>query len=260
MSCWVRDWGENIKENYTFCLTIHKQYNARHKLVFIWIYIYVCRKIYELILLYYQREIRQNVYPQQNRIRSIFCPYSLPIDSDSVFVSAHYSLQFWIRKNMITNTISLLSVRIRSVFTPSWEWGGERRGECDFVYKGRHGLCVWGLKFVVWTLVHVQKIILGCGCLRADCPACFPTTTTVICLLTPRKNSKCCKYFSFAALKHGVVFANRPQRVYCVVVVQIVRSEGVAWGATLLGRIKERGDEMKKYTWWTVERNKDCVD
>jgi hypothetical protein len=65
---------------------------------FIWIYIYVCRKIYELILLYYQWEIRQNVYPQSNRICSIFGPYSLPIDSDSVFVSAHYPLRFRIRK------------------------------------------------------------------------------------------------------------------------------------------------------------------
>jgi hypothetical protein len=86
---------------------------------FIWIYIYVCRKIYKWILLYYQREIRQNVYPQPNRIRSIFGPYSFPIDSDSVFVSAHYPLWFRIRKNMVTNTVSLLSVRIRSVFTPT---------------------------------------------------------------------------------------------------------------------------------------------
>jgi hypothetical protein len=51
-----------------------------------------------LILLSYEREIRQNVYPQPNRIRSIFSPYSLPIDSDSVFVSAHYPLRFRIRK------------------------------------------------------------------------------------------------------------------------------------------------------------------
>jgi hypothetical protein len=65
---------------------------------FIWIYIYVCRKIYELILLYYQQEIRQYVYPQPNRIRSIFDPYSLPIDSGSVFVSANYPLRFWIQK------------------------------------------------------------------------------------------------------------------------------------------------------------------
>jgi hypothetical protein len=65
---------------------------------FIWIYIYVCRKIYELILFYYPQEIRQNVYPQPNRIRSIFGPYSLPIDYDSIFVSVHYPLRFWIWK------------------------------------------------------------------------------------------------------------------------------------------------------------------
>jgi hypothetical protein len=47
-------------------------------------------KIYKLILLYYQWEIRQNVYFQPNHIRPIFGPYSLPIDSDSVFVSSHY--------------------------------------------------------------------------------------------------------------------------------------------------------------------------
>jgi hypothetical protein len=85
---------------------------------FIWIYIFVFREIYKLILLYYQREIRQNIYPQPNRIRSIFGPYSLPIDSDSVFVSAYYPLRFRIRKNMVTNSVSLLSVHIRSVFTP----------------------------------------------------------------------------------------------------------------------------------------------
>jgi hypothetical protein len=65
---------------------------------FIWIYIYVCRKIYKLILLYYQQEIRQNVYPQPNHIRSIFGPYLLPIDSDSVFISAHYPLRFRIQR------------------------------------------------------------------------------------------------------------------------------------------------------------------
>jgi hypothetical protein len=86
---------------------------------FIWIYIYLCRKIYELILFYYQQEIWQNVYPQPNHIRSIFSPYSLLIDSDSVFVSIHYPRRFRIRKNMVTNTVSLLSIRIRSVFTPS---------------------------------------------------------------------------------------------------------------------------------------------
>jgi hypothetical protein len=51
-----------------------------------------------LILLSYEQEIRQNVYLQPNHIRSIFGPYSLPIDSDSVFVSAHYPLRFRIRK------------------------------------------------------------------------------------------------------------------------------------------------------------------
>jgi hypothetical protein len=86
---------------------------------FIWIYIYIRRKIYKLILLYYQWEIQQNVYPEPNHIRSIFGPYSLPIDSDSVFVSAHYALRFQIQKNMVTNTVSLLSVGIRSVFTPT---------------------------------------------------------------------------------------------------------------------------------------------
>jgi hypothetical protein len=40
----------------------------------------------------------QIVYPHPNHIRSIFGPYSLPIDSDSVFVSAHYPLWFRIRK------------------------------------------------------------------------------------------------------------------------------------------------------------------
>jgi hypothetical protein len=89
---------------------------------FIWIYIYVCRKIYKLILLYYQRDIRQNVYLQPNCIRSIFGPYLFPIDSDSIFVSAHYPLWFWIWKNMVTNTVSLLSVHICFVFTPSIMW------------------------------------------------------------------------------------------------------------------------------------------
>jgi hypothetical protein len=84
---------------------------------FILTYIYVCRKIYKLILLYYKWEIRQNVYSQPNRIRTIFGPFSLPIDSDSVFVSAHYPLWFPVQK-MVTSTVSLLSVYIRSVFTP----------------------------------------------------------------------------------------------------------------------------------------------
>jgi hypothetical protein len=61
--------------------------------------IYLCsRKNYKLILLYYEQEIRQNVYPQPNLIRSTFDPYSLPIVSDSIFVSAHYPLRFRIQK------------------------------------------------------------------------------------------------------------------------------------------------------------------
>jgi hypothetical protein len=66
---------------------------------FTWIYIYVCQKIYKLILLYCQLEIWQNVYPQSNHIFFIFGPYSLLIDSDSAFVSAHYPLWFQIQKN-----------------------------------------------------------------------------------------------------------------------------------------------------------------
>jgi hypothetical protein len=43
MPCWVRDWGEKIKESYIFCLMVHKQHHARHKLV-LYEYIYVYRK------------------------------------------------------------------------------------------------------------------------------------------------------------------------------------------------------------------------
>jgi hypothetical protein len=50
------------------------------------------------MLLYYEREIRQNVYPQPNLIRSVFGPYSLQIESNSIFVSEHYPLRFRIRE------------------------------------------------------------------------------------------------------------------------------------------------------------------
>jgi hypothetical protein len=49
------------------------------------------------MLFYYQREIRQNVYPQPNLIHPVFGPYSLPIDSDFVFLFAHYPLRFRFR-------------------------------------------------------------------------------------------------------------------------------------------------------------------
>jgi hypothetical protein len=77
---------------------------------FIWIYNHLCRKFYKLILIYYQREIRQNVYPQPNLIRPVFGPYSLAIDSDSVFVSAHYPLWFWIR-NKYGNKYGFIIIR-----------------------------------------------------------------------------------------------------------------------------------------------------
>jgi hypothetical protein len=66
--------------------------------------------MYKLIILCYQREIRQNVYPQPNYIRSIFGLYSLPIDSDSVFVSAHYPLRFRIR-NKYGNEYGFTTIR-----------------------------------------------------------------------------------------------------------------------------------------------------
>jgi hypothetical protein len=98
MSSWVCDWGEKINTELYILSYGTQTPPCKAQASFIWIYIYIYRKIYKL-LLYYQQEIRQNVYLQPNRIRSIFDPYSLPIDSDSVFVSAHYPLQFRIRKN-----------------------------------------------------------------------------------------------------------------------------------------------------------------
>jgi hypothetical protein len=88
---------------------------------FIWIYIYVCRKNYKIILIYCQREIWQNVYPQPNRIPFIFGSYSLSIDS--IPYSYPHTIRFDSKseKNMVTNTVSLLSIHIRSVFTPIHE-------------------------------------------------------------------------------------------------------------------------------------------
>jgi hypothetical protein len=77
---------------------VHKHNHTRHKLVLYEYIITYVEIFYKLMLLYYQREIRQNVYSQPNLIRPVFGPYSLPIDSDSVFISAHYPLRFRIRK------------------------------------------------------------------------------------------------------------------------------------------------------------------
>jgi hypothetical protein len=102
--------------------------------IFIWIYNHLCRKFYKLMLLYYQWEIRQNIYPQPNLIRSVsvrICYRWTPIS---------YSYPHTIRsdseseKNIVMNMVSLLSVRIRSVFTPRTRvtkeciWGGGMRG------------------------------------------------------------------------------------------------------------------------------------
>jgi hypothetical protein len=125
LSTWLR-W-KVIRELYIFSDGTQTPPHKAHA-YFIWIYNHVCRKFYKLILLYYQWEIPQNVYPQPNLIRPVFGPYSLPVDSDSVFVSAHYPLRFRIRKNVVTNTVSLLSVRIRSVFTPSYHHEGNEEG------------------------------------------------------------------------------------------------------------------------------------
>jgi hypothetical protein len=89
-----------------------------HKLV-LYKYIITYGKIYKLMLLYYQRKIRKNIYPQPNLIRPVFGLYSLPIDFDVVFISTNYPVRFGIRKNMVMNVVSLLSICIRSGFTPS---------------------------------------------------------------------------------------------------------------------------------------------
>jgi hypothetical protein len=44
MSYLVRDWGEEIKESYTFCLMVHKYHHARHTLV-----------LYEYIFMYVEK-------------------------------------------------------------------------------------------------------------------------------------------------------------------------------------------------------------
>jgi hypothetical protein len=44
VSCWVSDWGEKIKESYTFCFIVHKHHHARHKLV-----------LYEYIFMYVEK-------------------------------------------------------------------------------------------------------------------------------------------------------------------------------------------------------------
>jgi hypothetical protein len=70
-----------------------------------------------LILLYYQREIRQMFI----RNRTVFGPYLLPIDSDSVFVSAHYPLRFQIRKNV--NEYGFTTIRPYPLrFHPYTQW------------------------------------------------------------------------------------------------------------------------------------------
>jgi hypothetical protein len=54
------------------------------------------------------------------RNRTVFGPYLLPVDSDSVFVSAHYPLRFWIQKKYGNEYgFTTIRPRIRSVFTPS---------------------------------------------------------------------------------------------------------------------------------------------
>jgi hypothetical protein len=130
---------------------------------FIWTYIYVCRKFYKLILLYYQWETQQNVYPQPNHIRSIFGLYSLPIDSDSVFVSAHYPLQFQIRK--YGNKYGFTTIHpYPLLFHPYFLWASSASIllECGFWFHEslssvQQRLCIiWMRVFIPWISSRYQ--------------------------------------------------------------------------------------------------------
>jgi hypothetical protein len=87
MSCFVRDWGEKIKESYTFFLMVHKHHHARHKLV-----------LYEYIFMYIENlQANFTLLSTRDSTKCLSAtePYSLHIRS--VFVSNRLRFRIHIR-------------------------------------------------------------------------------------------------------------------------------------------------------------------